>query len=97
MPQNIPSVDETALFHIAHPIKQWQLRWKHVMDKSKKLGKPHCMKNMCLYECKASQNARVTVKIFNLWLPCFGSRITCKNRNILLLLDQCAAHNFEGL
>jgi hypothetical protein len=46
---------------------------------------------------KASKNAWVTGKIFREWLLCLERNMASKNRNILLLLDQCSAHNHEGL
>lgn len=58
-----------------------------------KFQKPCCMKNMnCPREYKAGQTAWATVKIFCWSLLCL-ERMACKNGNILLLLDQYAAHN----
>jgi hypothetical protein len=69
--------------------------WPIIMGKFEK--PPHCMKNMknCLCEYKPSHTAWVTVKIFCQWLLC--SERTLTDRNILLPLDQCAAHNHTGL
>jgi hypothetical protein len=64
-----------------------------------KSEKPRCLKGVKHYPCdyKASKNAWVTGKIFREWLLCLERKMACKNRNIVLLLDQCSAHNHEGL
>jgi hypothetical protein len=46
---------------------------------------------------KASKNAWVTGKIFREWVLCLEGKMACKNRNILLLFDQCSAHYHEDL
>jgi hypothetical protein len=38
----------------------------------------------------------MTEKLFKEWLVSFERKIACQNRNVLLLMAQCAAHN-EGL
>jgi hypothetical protein len=64
-----------------------------------KFEKPRCMKGMKHYLCdyKASKNTWVTGKIFWEWLLCLESKMACKNRNILLFLDQCSTHNHKCL
>jgi hypothetical protein len=64
-----------------------------------KFEKPCCMKGVKYYLCdyKASKNVWVTGKIFREWLLCLERKMACKNRNLLLLLDQCSAHNHKGL
>jgi hypothetical protein len=64
-----------------------------------KFEKPRCMKGVKRYptDYKASKNAQVTGKIFREWLLCLERKMACKNRNVLLLLDQCSAHNHKGL
>jgi hypothetical protein len=64
-----------------------------------KFEKTRCMESVTHYPCnyKASKNAWMTGKIFREWLLCLKTKMVCKNRNILLLLDQCSAHNHEGL
>jgi hypothetical protein len=56
------------------------------------------MKGVKRYLCdyKASKNAWVTGKIFRV-VTLLGEEDGQQNRNVLLLLDQCSAHNHEGL
>jgi hypothetical protein len=64
-----------------------------------KFEKPHCIKGLKHYTCdnKAPKNAWVSGKMFREWLLCLERKMACNNRNVLLLLDQCSAHNHEGL
>jgi hypothetical protein len=63
-----------------------------------KFEKPRCMKDVKHYPCdyKASKNAWVTDKIFGV-AALLGGEDGLQNTNVLLLLDQCSAHNHEGL
>lgn len=70
--------------------------WPLVMCQFQNL---YCMKTIknSPSEYKAGQNAWIAAKVFHQWLLHLGRRMLCKNRNILLLLDQCAPHSYEGL
>jgi hypothetical protein len=39
----------------------------------------------------------MTGRLFREWLVCFERKMMCRNRNVLLLMDQYAVHNSEGL
>lgn len=64
-----------------------------------KFEKPRCMKGITHLPCeyRANKNAWITSKLFSDWLVALERRMACQNRKILLLIDQCAAHNFRGL
>jgi hypothetical protein len=64
-----------------------------------KFEKPHCIKDMkhYFYNYRASKNAWLARRVFREWLLCIERKVTCKNRNILLLLDECSALSHRGL
>jgi hypothetical protein len=64
-----------------------------------KFEKPRCSKGWKHYpsEYKSPKNGWMTGRLFREWLVTFDGKTTCQNRNVLRLMDQCAAHNSEGL
>ncbi|XP_003737359.1 tigger transposable element-derived protein 6-like, partial [Galendromus occidentalis] len=60
-----------------------------------KSAKPRCLKNVrslpCLY--RGNKRAWMTRELFSEWLLKFDRQMKAEKRNVLLLLDNCSAHN----
>uniref|UniRef100_A0A2I3HU94 Tigger transposable element derived 6 n=1 Tax=Nomascus leucogenys TaxID=61853 RepID=A0A2I3HU94_NOMLE len=56
---------------------------------------PHCLKNIHFLPCdyRANQWAWMTRDLFNEWLMQVDARMKTAERRILLLIDNCSAHN----
>ncbi|KAH8038696.1 hypothetical protein HPB51_002840 [Rhipicephalus microplus] len=59
-----------------------------------KFQKPRCLKRESHLPCvyRANKKAWMTAALFEEFLSLLDRRMACKNRKILLFLDQCAAH-----
>lgn len=57
--------------------------------------KPRCFKNVKFFPCEyaANNSAWISAKIFSQWLIKLDKTMQSKNRKILLIIDNCSAHN----
>lgn len=64
-----------------------------------KYANPRCFKGVKTLPCnyRSNKNAWMTASLFREWLLSFERRMAGQNRKILLIMDQCTAHNIEGL
>ncbi|XP_054713680.1 tigger transposable element-derived protein 6-like [Uloborus diversus] len=60
-----------------------------------KSAKPRCFKNCHSLPCeyRANKKSWMTQSLFNDWLPNFDKDMKKQNRKVLLLIDNCTAHN----
>ena len=57
-------------------------------------GKLNSVSPVCEYD--ANKNAWMTSMLFNSWLKKWNSKLQSEGRRILLLVDNCSAHNLES-
>jgi hypothetical protein len=93
--KDIFNMDKAVLFYNAHLKRTLALKGKCLEC----VCAPRCLKGLKHYPCycKCSKNVWMTGRLFPESLVSFERKMACQNRNVLVILDKCAAHHDESL